>query len=169
MSVLVAVGLAVLTLVTNVVVGIKIKFAPDAATAAQDLKAIGLRVGFWLLGIISLLGIAWTVFNLNRAVTSTQPITRQTIFYIAFSVAAVFYSLSTWLLLFTNLVMYSNAMVMGKIATTMREYAQSTDSFSLRVIDVIEKHFEITKDLASHQLAGKPKDSRADPPNKGGG
>ena len=48
LSVLIPVVVAALTVTVNAVVNIKIKFAPDADTAARELKAVGLRALSWI-------------------------------------------------------------------------------------------------------------------------
>lgn len=63
-------------------VNIKIKFAPDAATATRAVVALGLRIGSWLV-------TATLVLELYLTVMSPEPVTRFVVFQIAMSIATL--------------------------------------------------------------------------------
>ncbi len=115
-------GTAVVGLVTialTAAVNIKIKFAPDAATARRDLATLALKLASWAANALN-------AFNLYSYVTSTEPITRFTVLAIAVCVAALYFSLQSFLL-----------------NTHVRMLTARMDKH----LDVMEGHLGITKDL----------------------
>jgi len=149
MSILVAVALALLTTATNVVVSFKIKFSPDAATAARDLKAIGVRV---VLGAASLGAFALIVVTLYRTLNSTQPITRLAVFEIAFGTAAALHAITSWVLLGA----------LGIMSRTLKGMRKDTQAVSETLLATAGQNVELAQRIRS-LLPDKQKDAGEDP------
>jgi hypothetical protein len=79
LSILIPVAVAAATVAVNAAVNIKIKFAPDADTAARELKALALRVLQWALNLAM---VAMLVIE----VLSAEPLTRLAVFTITLNV-----------------------------------------------------------------------------------
>jgi hypothetical protein len=79
---LIPVVVPVLAVMVNAVISMKIRFAPDEATAARELKGLASRIIQWILnaGIVALL-----VYELF----SSEPLTRLAVFEIALQVGVL--------------------------------------------------------------------------------
>ena len=86
--VLVTVVIAVLTIVVNAVVNTTIKFAPDAATARQELKRLGNKT---LRRLLDAAMVASVIYN----VAMPGPVTSVRVFTISLGVGALVYAVAT--------------------------------------------------------------------------
>jgi hypothetical protein len=79
LPVIIQIAIAVLVVIANK----KIRFAPNEEVATEELKQLAFRVMPWILNLIAF-GII--VYSLFSNIFSNEPLTRATIFSIAFSV-----------------------------------------------------------------------------------
>ena len=119
MSIVVTALIAALTIAANAVVNLKIKFAPDQATASRDLKSLGLR----LLSLVLNVAIA---VNLYIQVVSAEPLTRHVVFDIALGVAVLLFSVTTF---FMNRLMS----LVGDLTQVAAQHAKSTKELLSRL------------------------------------
>jgi hypothetical protein len=71
-------AVAVLAIGVTAAINIRIKFAPDAATASREVRTLVLRIVQWLAN-------GYLAISLALAVLSAQPVTRAAVFQIALS------------------------------------------------------------------------------------
>ena len=121
MSLLITAVIAILTIAANATINIKIKFAPNAATASRELVALGLGIAGWVFNGLTMVGLV-------VAVASPAPVTRFVVFQIALSIAALLFSLG-----FLALKDLSGAVLrMGKLQLKQAEVTE-------RIVGVIER------------------------------
>src|SRR5688572_14434387 len=120
MPMLITIVVAVLAIAANAIINTTIKFAPDAASARQDLKRLGSRVLRYLLNVAMALSLAFNVLM-------PGPVTGVRVFVIALGVGAIVYALVTSQLIRVASIQHEMLKVMDQHLSLTASLADRTD------------------------------------------
>lgn len=138
-----------LTVTVNAIVNIKVKFAPDAATANRELKALGGAVVQWVLKVVQWvlnLGMVWLLIS---DITSTEPLTRMAVFKIAVDVA-------TLTLVVVSYFILRVLHLIKRVIEVQHEHVVATGEIQRRHLEVTER----MSDVLRAKIEAPPDDKR---------
>src|SRR3989442_4270005 len=91
------IAVPIFILVMSAVVSFKIKFSDSRDLAAKELSFLALRV---VVLIIMALSVAGHIYDLYVELSSTDPLTRSSVYYIANDIAGIFFTVTLVVILF---------------------------------------------------------------------